>query len=315
MKKGFTIVEIILSIGLVVVIGSISIFSFNIIKKNNKEKTLESMSETIFNAVNIYLESNTDIKNQLYKNKNGLKIPLTTLENSGLVDFGSLSDDLDEGDFVVTMLGTPDPNDDTCAKTYTVKSWNITDNETIYICEKSDGTQNLVTVAGKADNLSKGTRERYWFKGYDAANFIQLEWDTSKKYRIMYIDKDDSLVLYNEASFANVFNGLTLSISGVGLTSNSSFNCVDALKSPLITDSFVEYSYSNGEMVIDPYDIANTSLCTMSFPHATAARVSNYQNSISNWLTGQVHYSNIDNPAEFRGYSGYKIHLKPCVKI
>ena len=34
MKKGFTLVEIILSIGLIVVIGTISIFSFNLVNKN-----------------------------------------------------------------------------------------------------------------------------------------------------------------------------------------------------------------------------------------------------------------------------------------
>lgn len=38
MKKGFTLIEIILSIGLIVVIGIVSVFSFNLVKKGNNEE-------------------------------------------------------------------------------------------------------------------------------------------------------------------------------------------------------------------------------------------------------------------------------------
>ena len=190
MKKGFTLVEIILSIGLVVLIGTVSIFSFNLIKKNNKTKTLESMSDTILTAVNLYVETNSDVKEQLYNNKNGLKIPLTTLEIAGLVDFEDI--ELDEEDFVVTMLGSTDPNDDTCANTYTAKSWNITSGETIYICEKRDGTSNFMTIGGIADNLGKITKERHYYKDGTKGNAVLTDNHYSQ---IVYIDLDDSIVL------------------------------------------------------------------------------------------------------------------------
>jgi len=135
MKRGFTIVEIIISIGLIVLIGTISLVSFNIAKKNAKIRSLDNMSEKIYTAANVYIETNSELKDELYKNKNGLKIPLTTLENSGLIDFQDI--DLTEEDYVVTMLGSSNPGDDHCAETYTAKSWSIKD-EVIYICEKYD---------------------------------------------------------------------------------------------------------------------------------------------------------------------------------
>ena len=94
MKKGFSLVEIIISISLILVIGMCAFIGFNVIQKNNKIKTLESMNDQILSAANLYIETNTEIKDKLFTSANGLKIPLTTLENAGLVDFQKL--DIDE---------------------------------------------------------------------------------------------------------------------------------------------------------------------------------------------------------------------------
>jgi len=134
-KKGFTIVEIIISISLVLIVGVLSVVSFNLIKKHHKSETLQSMSKTIVTATNLYLETNEDVKDNLYENKKGMIIPLTTLKNSGLVDFGDLELNEKE-DYVIALLGSTNPNEDLCAETYIAKTWEIKENEKIYICEK-----------------------------------------------------------------------------------------------------------------------------------------------------------------------------------
>lgn len=324
MRRGFTLVEIIISIGLIVLIGTISIFSFNLINKHNKEKTLESMSETIFNAVNVYLESNSDIKNQLYNNKNGLKIPLTTLENSGLVDFGELSDDLDSEDFVVTMLGSTNPNDDTCANTYTAKSWNITSGETIYICEKSNGSQNLVTVAGQADNLSKVTREPYIFKGNNPRNYIKY---SGNLYRIMYIDIDDSLMLYSNNKFTDFSESQILPIDSINNDKTSQeFSChtfksgsIDTLIPGNSSDSNVQGInatihdiYATGSIkCVDSVNRWGSTLKNLTVDTFFNYSITNYKEE-SYVVSSRVQYY---YQIQTINVSGYKIRLKPCMEI
>ena len=169
MKKGFTIVELIISIALIVLVGTTSVISYHFIDKKNNEKSLNAMSNKILEAVNVLVETDSETKKQLYEEKNGVVIPLTKLQNEGLIDF----QDLDiEDEYVVTMLGSTSESDK-CESTYTAKSWNLSDGEVIYVCTKSNGTQNLVSVAGQADNLSKATRERYYFRGLSSANYMK----------------------------------------------------------------------------------------------------------------------------------------------
>jgi len=328
MKRGFTLVEMILSIGLIVIIGAASIVSLNFIKKSNKTKTLEKMSDEILTAVNLYVETNSDVKEKLYGNKNGLKIPLTTLENSGLVDFGDLSDDLDEEDFVVTMLGTADPDDDHCASTYTAKSWNITSGETIYICEKADGTQNLVQVAGNADNLSKVTREPYFFNG-EMRHLIKYN---DKVYKILMIDTDDSLVIYNpDGDFSGIFTeNQILPVDVIGLSSDT--------LNPACPGS-VEYNLKGGFFSISPYENSNDDIkgtrVTFRDANEIGGRLTYHNDGTGAFVAryfgaGIFSFSYSDSrdrsTQNCGGYSyyviqstitinGYKIRLKPCMQI
>jgi len=292
-----------------------------IIKKNNKIKILEKMSETIFTAANVYVETNGEIKDELYKNKNGLKIPLTTLENSGLVDFEGV--ELTEDDYIVTMLGATDASSDHCAETYTAKSWNISD-EVIYICEKKDGNTNLVTVAGDADNLSKGTRETYYFKGGNPKNFIQLN-GTGTKYRIISIEKDDSLILYSSTSFGTTFNGKTMDFSYTSTDSTTQDHDDIICENSNLTIMKMDILTSTNEQYVDAIDLQNTITCQNDTIITDSGDNYSYIKGLS-WLG-----SLIMNPAasddlgwgfeiKFMTYSlhtpnAYKIHLKPCMEI
>jgi len=144
MKKGFTIVEIILSISLVIIIGVVSLFSFNLIKKQNLVKNLNSMKTTIYQAMNVYIETHNETKEQLFNKKNGVAIPLVTLEKEGLIDFGNL--DI-EDQFVVTALA--EEND--CSDPSELPSWDFGENRVLYIC--SDADQAIKTLEGRINQL------------------------------------------------------------------------------------------------------------------------------------------------------------------
>lgn len=275
LKRGFTLVEIIISSGIIALVATISIVSFNVIKKKTKENTLENMSDEILTAVNLYVETNTDIKNELYNNKNGVKIPLTTLENSGLVDFKELSDDLDEEDFVVTMLGSSDPNDDVCASTYTVKPWNITSGEIIYICEKDnkelldkiDNLQSQINELKNGDNSSdvknslkvnslyddltytaKGANPNNWVKFpviSDDSKFAYFPNDADKDlWRIVTIDTDDKIkLIYPKQVKSN--NNMNYTTSSLTYNSNTYYKLKN-LPGSSLGDSYYRYSSATG---------------------------------------------------------------------
>lgn len=143
-QKGFTIVEIILSISFVLIIGTISLISFNLIKKYNLVKNLNSMKSTIYQAMNVYIETHNETKEQLYNKKNGIAISLAALEEEGLVDFGNL--DIDN-QFVVTALA----EESDCSDPSELPSWDFGENRILYIC--SDADQAIKTLEGRINKL------------------------------------------------------------------------------------------------------------------------------------------------------------------
>lgn len=343
MKRGFTLVEIIISIGLIVLIGTISIFSFNLIKKNNKEKTLNNMSDEILTALRLYIETNDEAKSRIYENYEGMAITLKSLENEGLIEFPSNLDIQNNDDYVVAMLS----NESDCSDITTVESWDLT-NGPLYICSKG-GSQNLFSVGGAATNLSKSTREIYYFRGSNPHNYIQLN-GTGDMYRIMYIDRDDSLVLYanpyNDGQYQhadsnittktlnNTFSGKTQKIYGSMLpvafdrdsnSDNYKIICHDTKHYPFLGKDFSStastatktiYSknhLSEGETFITIQDVLNGYTCEVNESPGgwlwNSFRLN--QNEYAQVYAGD----NLENYNWVQILKGVKIHLKPCMQI
>lgn len=87
-NKGFTLVEIIVCITLIVLIGTISFISIKLSDKNNKEKIKNEFINDIKAAANIFIETNQDVeKFQLLKNPGDyIFIQLKELVDIGLLD-------------------------------------------------------------------------------------------------------------------------------------------------------------------------------------------------------------------------------------
>lgn len=87
MKKGFTLVEIIISVTLILIVGASA--TFFVLKKNNN-KELETITKEILEAANAYIKIEKDKNGNIYANeiisgRKGVQIPLSNLVNSGYI--------------------------------------------------------------------------------------------------------------------------------------------------------------------------------------------------------------------------------------
>lgn len=91
MKKGFTLIELIITIGLLAVIGTV--ISTNILGTLDKqqENTYNNFKETLENAACTYVESNEYIKNNDRCSKsNGCTVTISKLLDKGLIEDNDL---------------------------------------------------------------------------------------------------------------------------------------------------------------------------------------------------------------------------------
>ncbi|MCI8498029.1 MAG: type II secretion system protein, partial [Bacilli bacterium] len=84
-KKGFTLLEIIVVIGLLVVIAGI--FSLNIIKTLKRQETdaNKNIEEQIIAAANAYVSMNPEAVEKLYNSYGYVDIPVGTLRDAGFL--------------------------------------------------------------------------------------------------------------------------------------------------------------------------------------------------------------------------------------
>lgn len=88
-KKGFTLVEIIVVIGLLAIFGVAIGISLNRNMKKNQETSLKEFNQKIIGAANLYASNNENILTNLYEEKG-----FTTIKVNDLIDAGLISDTL-----------------------------------------------------------------------------------------------------------------------------------------------------------------------------------------------------------------------------
>ena len=215
-KKGFTMIEIIVCISIMIVIGVGSFIGIRLVDKHIKTTKLQQMSDKILQAANVYLETDKEANKELYTNKNGVIIPVRKLVNEGLIDVGNINLN-DKTDYVIALLGSEDSNSK-CTGVYTATEWDLGSGKTIYICTDSKGNSNLATIdPTKYNNKTYVSNEPYYYKGIAPQNWIDVS-NVIKKWkysgaeerkvwmqystlaRIITIDSDDTiLVVINDS--------------------------------------------------------------------------------------------------------------------
>lgn len=198
MKKGFTLIEIIICITLITIIGVGSFIGVKLVNDKIKTTKLEQITDKAIEAAQVYIETNKESYDQLYNNKNGVSLPLQLLVDKGLlnIDNTDLTPKDLKDEYVITFLGgTGSGESENCEQITSTASWG--DDKEIYLCMNSDGTgANLAVIdPNKVNNTNaiKASFENYYFRGPGAQNYIKIN---NKGYRILYITSDDSIVLY-----------------------------------------------------------------------------------------------------------------------
>lgn len=243
-KKGFTLFEIIVCIGVLAILGVASFFGVRLITNNIRVNKLSQITDKAVQAAQVYLETNAEVYNQLYKNQNGVVLPLNVLVNEGLLSLENtdLNNGDIEGEYVITALSTATGNSEDCVDIRTETSWYEGSSAPIYICTKNDGSSNLMMVNNsEIGNQNIVKKEPYIYKGISPNNFVM--YNGNGPYRIYYIDTDDSIVLVNNSSgFGSVFNGKTDDLKGY-TTSNYTYKAIPA------SDKIGFYDFNTGTIV------------------------------------------------------------------
>ena len=205
-KKGFTLVEIIICISLLVVIGVGSFISIRVISKKQLIDKLNMISDKASEAAQVYIETNKSASNQLYNNKNGVSLPLQLLVNEGLLSLKGtkLTENDIKNQYVVTFLGGTGSTEN-CEPITSVNSWS--NNQPIYLCMNSDGSGSNLAIIDptKYSNKTAVSNEPYYFKGMNPMNYIivQKKDETKVTCRIVFVDRDDSIVVETSEDLKN----------------------------------------------------------------------------------------------------------------
>ena len=199
MKRGFTLIEIIVSIAIIALIGVGSFVGVRYVNERIRINKLSQITDKAIMAADVWIESNKEASNQLYSERNAVFVPLTHLVNDGLLSLDNTDLTLDniKGEYVIKAL-SGEGKDTSCDEIKTVTSWDKSN--PLYICThlNNDGSTSSNIAMIKQDelsNMNKASRETYYFKGQLAANYAKVSNGTT--YRIVSIDNSDRITLYS----------------------------------------------------------------------------------------------------------------------
>ena len=85
-KNGFTLVELIMSLAILVSISLVMGIALNKVFKKNEDTEYNSMVSRITSAADIYLSNNSSLVNELYTNKGYILIKIGAIKKEGLLD-------------------------------------------------------------------------------------------------------------------------------------------------------------------------------------------------------------------------------------
>ena len=200
MKKGFTLIEIILSLSLISLIGITTTVLILNNNKNKEIKILKQNSQKLENALNVYLDSHPEVTTNLNDNAKAAIVTLETLKSEGLI-----SDKLDvnyKNEYFLlsnarlldseSEKNKADCNNDVISVEI-FKKWDLTETDgskVIYVCPKNgDETNNNVNVeelqkrVEALESLSNNTI--YYYKGENVNNYVRFPVET-KNTNILY---------------------------------------------------------------------------------------------------------------------------------
>lgn len=296
-KKGFTLIEIIICVGMLAVIAVGSIIGIHLVNKNLIIKELNQITNKAIQAAQVYIETNKEAQNQLYTEQNAVKIPIKVLVNEGLLSLKGtkLDNSKIKNEYVITALSTESGNSTECTNIDSKASWD--NDKVIYICtnlnSKGEVTgSNLATIdPTKYNNRTKVSSEPYYFKGPYPNNYIDINnsnfdgkdlllqkqfngssdengYSLVSNIRILYIDRDDRIIIigtFQTATPMTCLNILNGSVRGdVFRSFNNKFKTISrCIKSKDIFNTSI-YSETENNMVSWVSNLENEIIMSLS---------------------------------------------------
>jgi len=96
MKKGFTLIEILITIGLLALISTVIVFSVVSVGEKQKQKEYEDLIMRIKSGSATYMELNTEIKQGIYETGDSYYIEVEKLIEAGIIDEENVVDPIEE---------------------------------------------------------------------------------------------------------------------------------------------------------------------------------------------------------------------------
>ena len=294
MKKGFTLVEIIISITLVLIIGVSGTF---FVVNKNKKADLESVTNTILEAANLFAKSERDKDGIIYRNKvltggKGVKIPLSTLLSEGYIDENMANivynnatlGNPDEGkDYYVMVLTDSNYCDE--GATVTITSWmDLEDGEkTLYLCDYNvenevcedsvcESEQQLNLIDNILKNAHVPLKTSISTDDFDEIESLVALVGTTESAGTVYLSKKNGLYRKNDIDF--YYRGVVTN------------NYVDILGDSFRIISFNKDNYTM--KLITEYSISSDYYLSASKPTSTDFVNSKLYEALYNWKNGYM---------------------------
>ena len=212
-KRGFTLIEIIISISLIAIIGTISVVSIVSLRKAKVENLLESNSKVLNNALEVYLEKHPEVTNNVNNNFKGAVVTLQVLKDEGLIDIKGLSDrDYKKNYYFLSNSVLADGNkvdeskcENNILSLQTVTSWdlnNLDPEQIIYICPTSGSGNTTTSLVNVKNYIAKGENPNNYveFKVNSDISDTWTKWPSQNTnlWRIISINEGKIKLVYSQ---------------------------------------------------------------------------------------------------------------------
>lgn len=197
-NKGFTLIEIIVSISILGLIAVASFVGIRLVNNNIRINKLKQITDRALQASQVYIETNNEAYNQLYTQQNGVVVPLNVLVNEGLLSLKNTDLTMDDikDEYVLTALSSSDGISE-CDNIDTKASWD--DDKVIFICLNNYSSTSENTIVSNAKDT-----DEIFFRGENPNNYVTFELNSSwsdtdnNLFRIFSIYNNKTKIVYNK---------------------------------------------------------------------------------------------------------------------
>ena len=191
-KRGFTLVEIIICISLIVIIG---VSATVVVLKANKTREiniLKANEKKLENALQVYVSNHKEITTNLNNNAKAALVTLEALKNEGLIK-DDMKVDYKENYFMLSNAVLAPAGKYDCENNVigieVFKKWDLKEldgSKVIYICPRDNGVSSNNVIINKEDYVAKGENPK---------NFVKIN---ERLWRIVEITNGNVFLIAND---------------------------------------------------------------------------------------------------------------------